>query len=66
MPMTNTIAAGEHGIALLAAMARNVTHADASVKAGEIQMFDTIRIDFWLSMVHDERQLQNASLYEIT
>ncbi|CAH8274375.1 unnamed protein product [Arabidopsis lyrata] len=34
-PTANTIAAAEHGIALMAAMARNVAQADASVKAGE-------------------------------
>ncbi|KFK40011.1 hypothetical protein AALP_AA3G318500 [Arabis alpina] len=34
-PTANTIAAAEHGIALLASMARNVSQADASVKAGE-------------------------------
>lgn len=33
-PTANTVAAAEHGIALLAAMARNVAQADASVKAG--------------------------------
>lgn len=33
-PTANTIAAAEHGIALIAAMARNVSQADASVKAG--------------------------------
>jgi D-3-phosphoglycerate dehydrogenase len=33
-PTANTIAAAEHGIALLAAMARNVSQADASLKAG--------------------------------
>lgn len=33
-PTANTIAAAEHGIALMAAMARNVAQADASVKAG--------------------------------
>lgn len=33
-PTANTIAAAEHGIALLAAMARNVAQADASMKAG--------------------------------
>ncbi|KAL6013340.1 hypothetical protein ACLOJK_003833 [Asimina triloba] len=32
-PTANTIAAAEHGIALIAAMARNVAQADASVKA---------------------------------
>ncbi|RDX58265.1 D-3-phosphoglycerate dehydrogenase 2, chloroplastic, partial [Mucuna pruriens] len=34
-PTANTIAAAEHGIALLAAMARNVAQADASTKAGK-------------------------------
>ncbi|KAG7583901.1 D-isomer specific 2-hydroxyacid dehydrogenase catalytic domain [Arabidopsis suecica] len=34
-PTANTIAAAEHGIALMASMARNVSQADASVKAGE-------------------------------
>ncbi|XP_055808900.1 D-3-phosphoglycerate dehydrogenase 1, chloroplastic-like [Solanum dulcamara] len=34
-PTANTIAAAEHGIALLTAMARNVAQADASVKAGK-------------------------------
>lgn len=33
-PTANTIAAAEHGIALLTAMARNVAQADASTKAG--------------------------------
>lgn len=33
-PTANTVAAAEHGIALLAAMARNVAQADASMKAG--------------------------------
>lgn len=33
-PTANTIAAAEHGIALLTAMARNVAQADASIKAG--------------------------------
>lgn len=33
-PTANTIAAAEHGIALLVAMARNIAQADASVKAG--------------------------------
>ncbi|KAJ6310482.1 hypothetical protein OIU76_015247 [Salix suchowensis] len=36
-PTANTIAAAEHGIALLAAMARNVAQADASLKAGKWQ-----------------------------
>jgi D-3-phosphoglycerate dehydrogenase len=34
-PTANTVAAAEHGIALLAAMARNVAQADASVKSGK-------------------------------
>lgn len=34
-PTANTIAAAEHGIALLASMARNVSQADAALKAGE-------------------------------
>lgn len=33
-PTANTVAAAEHGIALMAAMARNVAQADASIKAG--------------------------------
>ncbi|KAJ8899976.1 hypothetical protein K2173_024087 [Erythroxylum novogranatense] len=36
-PTANTIAAAEHGIALLACMARNVSQADASMKAGQWQ-----------------------------
>ncbi|KAJ1409980.1 S-adenosyl-L-homocysteine hydrolase, NAD binding domain [Sesbania bispinosa] len=36
-PTANTIAAAEHGIALLAAMARNIAQADASLKAGKWQ-----------------------------
>ncbi|KAF3948853.1 hypothetical protein CMV_025199 [Castanea mollissima] len=36
-PTANTVAAAEHGIALLAAMARNVAQADASIKAGKWQ-----------------------------
>ncbi|KAI6689068.1 hypothetical protein NL676_025896 [Syzygium grande] len=36
-PTANTIAAAEHGIALLASMARNIAQADASVKAGKWQ-----------------------------
>ncbi|CAM0902061.1 unnamed protein product [Alopecurus aequalis] len=34
-PTANTIAAAEHGIALLCGMARNVAQADASLKAGK-------------------------------
>lgn len=36
-PTANTVAAAEHGIALLAAMARNVAQSDASMKAGKWQ-----------------------------
>ncbi|KAI9084489.1 hypothetical protein K1719_033477 [Acacia pycnantha] len=36
-PTANTIAAAEHGIALLTAMARNVAQSDASMKAGKWQ-----------------------------
>ncbi|RWW83606.1 hypothetical protein BHE74_00007880 [Ensete ventricosum] len=38
-PTANTVAAAEHGIALLASMARNVAQADASMKAGELLFF---------------------------
>ncbi|KAI5010316.1 hypothetical protein ZWY2020_012453 [Hordeum vulgare] len=34
-PTANTVAAAEHGIALMCAMARNVAQADASLKAGK-------------------------------
>ena len=34
-PTANTIAAAEHGIALIAALSRNVAQADASMKKGE-------------------------------
>jgi D-3-phosphoglycerate dehydrogenase len=34
-PTANTIAAAEHGIALLCALSRNVAQADASMKQGE-------------------------------
>lgn len=36
-PTANTIAAAEHGIALLVAMARNIPQADSSLKAGKWQ-----------------------------
>ncbi|XP_042502740.1 D-3-phosphoglycerate dehydrogenase 1, chloroplastic-like [Macadamia integrifolia] len=36
-PTANTVAAAEHGIALLASMARNVAQADASMKEGKWQ-----------------------------
>lgn len=36
-PTANTIAAAEHGIALLTSMARNVAQADASIKSGKWQ-----------------------------
>lgn len=34
-PTANTVAAAEHGVALLCALARNVAQADASIKAGK-------------------------------
>ncbi len=34
-PTANTIAAAEHGIALIAALSRNVAQADRSVKEGK-------------------------------
>lgn len=43
-PTANTIAAAEHAIALLTAMARNVAQADASMKSGGL-VFD-IRFRF--------------------
>nr|XP_043623729.1 D-3-phosphoglycerate dehydrogenase 1, chloroplastic [Erigeron canadensis] len=36
-PTANTVAAAEHGIALLTSMARNVAQADASIKSGKWQ-----------------------------
>lgn len=38
-PTANTIAAAEHGIALLTSMARNVAQADASMKAGTFYFY---------------------------
>ena len=37
-PTANTVAAAEHGIALLCAMSRNVAQASASLKAGRTQL----------------------------
>lgn len=34
-PTANTVAAAEHGISLMTALARNVSQADASMKAGK-------------------------------
>eukprot|EP00898_Chlorokybus_atmophyticus_P003208 jgi/Chlat1/3889/Chrsp26S08861 len=36
-PTANTVAAAEHGIALLTALSRNISQADASMKAGKWQ-----------------------------
>ena len=36
-PTANTVAAAEHGIALLAALSRNIAQADASTKSGKWQ-----------------------------
>lgn len=41
-PTANTIAAAEHGIALLTAMARNIPQADSSIKAGLHCLFSWI------------------------
>lgn len=38
-PTANTIAAAEHGIALLTSMARNVAQADASIKSGILSFY---------------------------
>lgn len=52
-PTANTVAAAEHAIALIAAMARNVAQADASMKSGENLVsvkeleLDLICIVFW-------------------
>jgi D-3-phosphoglycerate dehydrogenase len=43
-PTANTVAAAEHAIALLAAMARNVAQADASLKAGTPSFLQTIKV----------------------
>lgn len=45
-PTANTVAAAEHGIALLTAMARNVAQADASVKAGTSSCVMCVRACF--------------------
>lgn len=39
-PTANTVAAAEHGVALLASMARNVAQADASIKSGVVFLVD--------------------------
>ncbi|RVW14578.1 D-3-phosphoglycerate dehydrogenase 2, chloroplastic [Vitis vinifera] len=58
-PTANTIAAAEHGIALLAAMARNVAQADASMKAGEqkpwtppLKSLTHEQMHFWMAYQH--------------
>ncbi|XP_020594302.1 D-3-phosphoglycerate dehydrogenase 3, chloroplastic-like, partial [Phalaenopsis equestris] len=43
-PNANTVAAAEHAIALLAAMARNVAQADASLKAGSCNLYPLISL----------------------
>lgn len=45
-PTANTVAAAEHAIALLTAMARNVAQADASMKKGEHFAVVLYRISF--------------------
>ncbi|MQL84213.1 hypothetical protein Taro_016717 [Colocasia esculenta] len=50
-PTANTVAAVEHGITLIAAMARNVAQADASMKAGELTVpLPSSRTRFYLSL----------------
>ncbi|KVH93303.1 ACT domain-containing protein [Cynara cardunculus var. scolymus] len=50
-PTANTVAAAEHGIALLTAMARNVAQADASIKAGRLFLLCYV-VDF-IVQVHE-------------
>lgn len=52
-PTANTIAAAEHGIALLTSMARNVAQSDASMKAGTSQnlLLSPISIDLETSSI---------------
>lgn len=42
-PTANTVAAAEHGIALLTSMARNIAQADASMKAGKFPIMSELR-----------------------
>jgi lactate dehydrogenase-like 2-hydroxyacid dehydrogenase len=50
-PTANTVAAAEHGIALLTALARNVAQASASMKAGmflgKFQFFKAYSCEFF-------------------
>lgn len=46
-PNANTVAAAEHAIALLAAMARNVAQADAALKAGSCKL---VALCFFISI----------------
>ncbi|KAL9856815.1 D-3-phosphoglycerate dehydrogenase 2 [Arabidopsis thaliana] len=46
-PTANTVAAAEHGIALLASMARNVAQADASIKAGTLNYLFLVLLLRW-------------------
>ena len=41
-PTANTIAAAEHGIALLCSLSRNVAQADASMKVGATQLTEFV------------------------
>lgn len=52
-PTANTVAAAEHGIALLTAMARNVAQADASIKAGLCFIFYLVM--FFLCSISSNR-----------
>jgi phosphoglycerate dehydrogenase-like enzyme len=50
-PTANTIAAAEHGIALLTAMARNIAQADASIKSGLSSFFFMVMPFLMLQLV---------------
>jgi D-3-phosphoglycerate dehydrogenase len=50
-PTANTIAAAEHGIALLTAMARNIAQADASIKSGLSSLFFMVMPFLMLQLV---------------
>lgn len=62
-PTANTVAAAEHGIALLAAMARNVAQADASMKAGKITDILPCLIPF--SALQHQQHLKKMSVCRV-
>jgi phosphoglycerate dehydrogenase-like enzyme len=55
-PTANTVAAAEHGIALLTAMARNVAQADASMKAGKFLTHSCLLLNFTHTHTRRERE----------